>query len=160
MEFLYHLHRLRFFVDTPFNLKVGDLLISEGGDVGRTAMWKGEIEKCYIQNAINRVRSKGGPSTHFLYYWLYMLKRIGYIDMLCNKATIAHFTAEKVEVVPVVLPPLPEQHAIAEYLDHETIKIDTLIAKIREHIDKVKEYRTALISAAVTGKIDVREATA
>lgn len=57
-------------------------------------------------------------------------------------------------------PSLQEQRAIAEYLDHETIKIDTLKAKIREHIEKVKEYRTALISAAVTGKIDVREATA
>jgi len=55
------------------------------------------------------------------------------------------------------LPPLPEQRAIAAFLDRETAKIDALIAKVREAIERLKEYRTALISAAVTGKIDVRE---
>ena len=56
------------------------------------------------------------------------------------------------------LPPLPEQRAIAAFLDRETAQIDALVAKVREAIDRLKELRTALISAAVTGKIDVREA--
>ena len=55
-------------------------------------------------------------------------------------------------------PPINEQRQIAVFLDQETAKIDGLIAKIQESIDRLKEYRTALISAAVTGKIDVREA--
>ncbi len=50
-----------------------------------------------------------------------------------------------------------EQHAIADFLDRETAKIDVLIAKIKKAIKLLKEYRTALVSAAVTGKIDVRE---
>ena len=50
-----------------------------------------------------------------------------------------------------------EQHAIAEFLDRETANIDALVAKVREAVDRLKELRTALISAAVTGKIDVRE---
>jgi restriction endonuclease S subunit len=53
-----------------------------------------------------------------------------------------------------------EQRAIAAFLDRETAKIDALIAKVREAIERLKEYRTALISAAVTGKIDVREVVA
>ena len=57
-------------------------------------------------------------------------------------------------------PPAAEQRAIAAFLDRETAKIDALIAKVREAIDRLKEYRTALISAAVTGKIDVREEAA
>lgn len=56
-----------------------------------------------------------------------------------------------------LLPPVKEQTAIVEFLDKESAKTDSLIAKIREGIEKLKEYRTALISAAVTGKIDVRE---
>lgn len=52
-------------------LRNDDLLISEGGDVGRSAIWKGDIEHCYIQNAINRVRSREMNSTQFLYYWIY-----------------------------------------------------------------------------------------
>ena len=59
----------------------------------------------------------------------------------------------------VPLPPLNEQADILSVLDRETARIDALVAKIREGIEKLKEYRTALISAAVTGKIDVRGET-
>lgn len=59
--------------------------------------------------------------------------------------------------MPVCVPPVGEQHAIAVFLERETSGTNTLIAKIREAIDRLKEFRTALISAAVTGKIDVRE---
>jgi type I restriction enzyme S subunit len=55
------------------------------------------------------------------------------------------------------LPPVKEQTAIVEFLDKESAKTDSLIAKVREGIEKLKEYRTALISAAVTGKINVRQ---
>lgn len=57
----------------------------------------------------------------------------------------------------VPIPPIAEQKQIVLYIDHETTKIDTLISKIREGIAKLKEYSASLISAAVTGKIDVRE---
>jgi type I restriction enzyme, S subunit len=55
------------------------------------------------------------------------------------------------------VPPKQEQYLIAAFLDKETVKIDALIVKVQEAIEHLKEYRTALISAAVTGKIDVRE---
>ena len=56
------------------------------------------------------------------------------------------------------LPPLPEQHAIATFLDREIGEGSTrLIAKVREAIGRLRELRTALIFAAVTGRIDVRE---
>ncbi len=60
----------------------------------------------------------------------------------------------------VVVPPQREQEEIISYINHETVRIDTLIAKIHEGIEKLKEYRTALISATVTGKIDVRNEVA
>ena len=53
-------------------------------------------------------------------------------------------------------PPLSEQASIAAYLDTETGKLDALLAKVEEAIERLQEYRTALITAAVTGKIDVR----
>ena len=57
---------------------------------------------------------------------------------------------------PVPLPEKAEQRAIAGYLDCETAKIDKMIEKVEAAIEKLQEYRTALIAAAVTGKIDVR----
>lgn len=59
-------------------------------------------------------------------------------------------------LIPV--PPLPEQRAIAAYLDRETAAIDALVAKVETAIERLQEYRAALITAAVTGQIDVREA--
>jgi type I restriction enzyme S subunit len=60
----------------------------------------------------------------------------------------------------VLLPPLPEQTAIAGYLDEETAKLDALVGKVEEAVERLQEYRTALITAAVTGKIDVRKVVA
>jgi len=59
--------------------------------------------------------------------------------------------------MPILTPNYQEQHAIASFLDRETGRIDGLIEKINLSIEKLQEYRSALISAAVTGKIDVRE---
>jgi len=60
----------------------------------------------------------------------------------------------------VALPPLDEQRVIVDALDREGAKHHTLETKVREAIERLKELRTALISAAVTGKIDVRQEVA
>ena len=65
--------------------------------------------------------------------------------------------ASDLTCLDIVFPPLPEQQAIAEFLDRETVKLDILVNRILEAIDRLRELRTALISAAVTGRIDVRE---
>ena len=137
-----------------YRIEKGDLLVSEGGDVGRAALWIGELDECYIQNAINRIRSSDGALTSHLYYWMYFLKHVDYIDMLCNKATIAHYTAEKVMNTVYLRPPLPEQHAIAAFLDRETPRIDALIAKKQRFIELLEEKRQAIISHAVTKGLD------
>ena len=131
-------------------LSAGDLLISEGGDVGRCSIWANELPECYIQNAVNRVRGKGDNSTRFLYYWVYTIKQHGLIDVICNKSTIAHYTAEKVAETECLLPPLSEQRAIAAFLDRETGKIDRMIGKQERMIELLKEKRQAVISNAVT----------
>ena len=73
-------------------------------------------------------------------------------------STRAALTCEFLRSARFAFPPRGEQHAIAAFLDREAARIDALIAKVREAIAHLREFRTALISAAVTGKIDVREA--
>ncbi len=70
--------------------------------------------------------------------------------------TQLNLNTDTVGSIKVALPPLEEQQAIASYLDEQTGKIDTLIAKVEQAITTLQEYRSALITAAVTGKIDVR----
>ena len=143
-----------------YRLQPGDLLVCEGGEVGRTAIWQDEME-CFYQKAIHRVRPKSQrDAPRFFYYVMYSLARRGVFLAEGNPNTISHLTAVQLRHYRVVFPPLSEQQAISEHLDFETAKLDALITRIHEAIKHLKELRSALISAAVTGKIDVREEAA
>jgi type I restriction enzyme S subunit len=88
----------------------------------------------------------------------YQFKRLeAFLQGIAPSTTLPIIDQGQVGCLEVVIPPFKEQELIVEFLDHETAKIDNLIAKIREGIERLKEYSSALISAAVTGKIDVRE---
>ena len=76
------------------------------------------------------------------------------------RAAQPHLNAEELGATVILLPPLSEQTAIVAFLDRETAKIDMLVTKIETAIERLQEYRSALITAAVTGKIDVREEAA
>lgn len=134
-----------------FRLKRNDILVSEGGDAGRTAEYTSD-EEFYFQNAINRVRPLDSQevASRYLFYWFTFLKLSGYVDLICNVATIAHFTAEKVKAAPFVLPPLETQKRIAAFLDEKTTQIDGLIAKKRALLERLAEKRQAIITQAVT----------
>lgn len=93
----------------------------------------------------------------FLFYRLISDDFINLINSMTYGTKMPRASSDQISNISVPLPPLPEQRAIASFLDRETARIDTLISKVREGIEKLREYRTALISAAVTGKIDVRE---
>ena len=91
----------------------------------------------------------------FTFYWLWMRRPI--LITLSVGGGQPNLSQDDLRNIRIPAPTLPEQHAIATFLDHETGHIDVLTTKVHESIAKLREYRTALISAAVTGKIDVRE---
>ena len=99
-------------------------------------------------------------STKFLQY--FMLSE-AFVKLMVDeslRSAIPKVNSDTLSTSPLLAPPPTEQQAIVSYLDRETAKIDSLVAKVREAIDRLKELRTALISTAVTGKIDVRQAAA
>jgi restriction endonuclease S subunit len=95
----------------------------------------------------------------YLFYSLLSQEFVRWINSLTYGTKMPRVSPEQVASAAISLPPIEEQRAIADYLDRETTQIDALIAEVRAGIEKLKDYRTALISAAVTGKIDVREDT-
>jgi type I restriction enzyme S subunit len=140
-----------------YRLRQGDLLVCEGGDVGRCATWDSPIPECFYQKALHRLRPlTQSEHPRFLYYCLRAAAGAGLFMAEGNPNTIDHLTAEKLKKHRLPFPSGAEQAEIACALDRETARIDTIITKTREQIAKFHEYRTALISAAVTGKIDVR----
>ncbi len=91
----------------------------------------------------------------FVFYWLQMRRPT--LIVLSAGGGQPNLSQDDLRQLRIPAPPLDEQRAIADVLDHETARIDALIAKVYKAIDHLNEFRTALISRAVTGKIDVRE---
>ena len=139
-----------------YSVKKGDLLVVEGGDVASCDIINEDVSDLYIQNALHRVRSKGEQDVRVLRYLLIVAKCRGYIDLICNKATISHFTKEKFESMPYIVSPTPkEQQAIADYLDKKCGEIDELITIKQQKIESLKEYKKSVIYEYVTGKREV-----
>jgi restriction endonuclease S subunit len=107
--------------------------------------------KYWVNNHAHILR----PNYNVITYWECVLQAFDFTPYVSGSAQ-PKLTSDNLGSIKLPVPPLPEQQAISAYLDRETGKIDALVAKVEEAIEKLTEYRTALISAAVTGKIDVR----
>ena len=139
-----------------YRVSVGDLLVVEGGaGAGGSAIVENQDSYTYIQNSIMIVRSKGNTDNRYLRYLLEFLVKQGYIDIVCNKATIPHFTKDKLSCVPFCLCPTGEQEEIADYLDAKCAEIDKLIAKKEQLVKELESYKKSLIYEVVTGKREV-----
>lgn len=133
-----------------FDLKEGDLLVVEGGDVASCAIIETPVRNLFFQNALHRVRPLHNESVAFLRYWLMTAKSYGYIDLICNKATIAHFSKEKFIALPIPVIPQDIQSKIVSFLDLECKQIDDLLSKSRSSIEEYKKLKQAVITQAVT----------
>jgi type I restriction enzyme S subunit len=110
-----------------------------------------------INQDMKALRLRNDVDPEFFGYWL---EGVGpdLLAVLVDEA--AHGTKairmDRWRVTPVEIPPEDEQRIIVAFLDRETLKIDALVGRVRDAVTRLKELRTALIAAAVTGKIDVR----
>lgn len=136
-------------------IQAGDVVVVEGGaGYGRAALADDRIDGWCFQNSINRLRAVGHDDPRFIVYAVQSAQASGIFEVLCNKATIPHLTAEKLEAVVVPIAPPFEQSAIADFLDRETAQIDELIAKQNALIELLGERRKAVITQAVTKGLD------
>lgn len=136
-------------------VKNGDLLVCEGGEVGRAAHISEEPPpQTIIQNALHLVRRRAGGEPRFLAYVLRHAANQEWFDVICNRSTISHFTVEKFGEMWTWLPEVTEQRSIADYLDRETIRLDALVAAKEQVLGLLSEKRRALITRAVTRGLD------
>lgn len=148
-----------------YELREGDVLMTEGGDfdkLGRGHVWEGQVSGCLHQNHIFAVRPRREVlRSYFLAYVMSSGYGRAYFTATSKQSTnLASTNSTKVRNLPVPIPALVEQDNIVSSIGRDTKRIDALIAKVQVAIARLKELRTALISAAVTGKIDVREKVA
>lgn len=144
-------------------LRVGDVLVTEGGDIdklGRGTVWDGAIDPIVHQNHVFAVRANRDRLVpEYLAWWLDSVTSRRYFYLTAKKTTnLASTNKTVVGRLPINVPQIDEQRAIVEHINEQTSRIDSLIAKAEEHIALAKERRSALIMAAATGQFDVRTA--
>ena len=144
-----------------YTLREGDLLVCEGGEVGRCALWSGELTRCGFQKALHRLRPLNADQDvpRFLHYALRAAVK-GHAFNDGHLSTIAHLTGDKLRAHRFPFPPPAEQRSIVTFLDTALKQIDQAVSRVGRQIDLVQDYRTRLIADVVTGKLDVREAAA
>jgi type I restriction enzyme S subunit len=138
----------------------GDLLVSITADIGSVAVVPDNLEPGFVNQHLALVRLRSAlVSPRFVGYALRAPSLQTQFRLALYGGTKQGLGLEDVANLLVTLPPLSEQVRIVVHIDSAARRIGAAIAKTREQIAKFQEYRTALISAAVTGKIDVRGST-
>jgi type I restriction enzyme, S subunit len=131
-----------------FRLKNGDLLVCEGGDVGRAAIWNAPIDECYYQKALHRLRPIRRFDSRLMAALLQNWSKSGLLLNFVTQTSIAHLPREKFLEIPMAVPPLVEQQAIATALSD----IDTLLAKLDTLIAKKRNIKQATMQQLLTGQ--------
>ena len=139
-------------------IKDGDILLNvTGGSIGRTCLIPSNFQKANVNQHVCIIRLNTKKDRVFISYFMKSALIKSQIDGIQNGAAREGLNFEQISGFKIVLPPQNEQNEIVNYINYKSSKIDTLIEKSNKSIELLKEKRTALISACVTGKIDVRE---
>ena len=135
-----------------FTLSKGDLLICEGGESGRVAIWNHDVAMGF-QNALHRVRAGSEISNKYLYFYFEWLVKNQLIEHLFNGVTIKHFPQENLRAVEISYPPIPEQQKIIAILEDYLTRLDALVV-IADVMEKQSaSLRRSLLQAAFTGQL-------
>jgi type I restriction enzyme S subunit len=140
-----------------YAVRAGDLLVCEGGaGVAEAAVWDGRTSTCFFQKSLHRVRAAKHVPVEWLMYWLRLAKAAGVFDGDGNLATIPHLTGEQLAEYRIPIPPDGARRVAA--LRSDVAAIRRTREKIAAADALVAERRQALITAAVTGQLDVTTA--
>ena len=142
-------------------LKIGMLIVSRMNTpdlVGAAGLVTSAPTNLYLPDRLWQISFLNANST-YVYYWTQSTMYRAFIKSVCSgtSSSMQNLSQDQFKSFIFPSPENEEQTKIANFLDHQTAKIDALIAETQQSIALLKEHRTALISAVVTGKIDVRE---
>lgn len=148
-------------ISKRFELAEGDLVLGMdrpfiSGGVRVAKITRSDLPALLLQRTL-RLRSRPGGSQEYLRYLLMTKAMLTYLEPQFTGVSVPHMSEWQVRKFVMPFPPLDEQRTIVEKLDRESLTVEKSVCKTRDFIDLTKERRAALITAAVTGQIDVRE---
>ena len=134
-----------------YGLEDGDIVMCEGGEPGRCAVWKGS-SKMYIQKALHRIRPKSGYSSEYLFHYFEYAAQVKIIDRSFTGTTIKHLTGRKLKTINIPLPDsLPEQHQIVAEIESRLSVAEVLEREIEMSLERARGLRMGVLQKAFGG---------
>lgn len=134
-----------------FSIVKGDLVVCEGGEPGRCAIWDSD-EAIFYQKALHRVRPISVLS-EFIYYALRAFIGAGIYDRYYTGTTIKHLTGQSIKMLPIPLPPLNEQRRLTEQLDKLQLYIDAIESDKSDVITLIAQTKLQILDLAIRGRL-------
>lgn len=133
-----------------FLLRKGDILICEGGEIGRAAIWNNELPECYFQKALHRARPfPNSAIPEFIVNLMLILGKCNGFRNFTSQSTIAHLTGVKLNLFPIILPPLPLQQKFTRIVE----KIESMRQSQNQSKQQIADLFSALMQKAFRGEI-------
>ena len=129
-----------------YRLRPGDLLVCEGGEVGRCASWNRPAEEMYFQKALHRVRAHPGVEGRWLEYVLRWSAEAGRFEDHTSGSTIAHLPQRDLRQLTVPLPPASEQKRIVDAIEEHFSRLDAAEATLRQTLTRLDTLRSSILT--------------
>ncbi len=136
-----------------FSIKNGDVMVCEGGEPGRCAVWNLGSKNIAYQKALHRVRLATGMSPALFAYQIQISAMTGSLAKHFTGSTIQHLPRAAFMTVDVIVPPLPEQKRIADKLDSVLARVDACRDRLDHLPALLKRFRQSILAAATSGQL-------
>ena len=136
-----------------YGLLPGDVLVAEGGEPGRAAVWNGDEKPIKYQKALHRVRLSHGVVPRWLVLRLWSAAQTGTLDNYFTGSTIKHFTGESFERFPIPLPPLAEQARIVAEVERRLSVVQQAEATVEASLARADRLRQSILKQAFSGRL-------
>jgi type I restriction enzyme S subunit len=135
-----------------FSVLPGDVLVCEGGEVGRTAIWTGQLPWVGYQKALHRLRPASGISAPYIAYLMRWFASTDLFEPYVTGSTIKHLPQEDVRLLPVPVPPEREQLRIVAAIEEQFSRLDAAEAGLRRISRKLGAMRSAVVEQLLGGE--------
>ena len=136
-----------------FALHIGDVLVAEGGEPGRSAVWRGDERPIKFQKALHRVRLEDGVLPEWLVFRLWASAQTGILERYFTGSTIKHFTGESLDRFPIPLPPFTDQHRIVAEVERRLSVIQQSEAAVAASLARAERLRQSILKQAFSGQL-------
>jgi len=142
-----------------YGIRKRDLIVCEGGEPGRCAVWEGKDDDVFVQKALHRVRFTASYSSLFAYYFFRFAAAAKHLDRHCTGSTIKHLTGKALKNVPIPVCSVAEQAEIVRILDSHLYAAKSLETEIDTALARADALRQSILKKAFAGKLVPQDPT-